>query len=400
MKTIIVVGGGASGLMAAVKAAGAGAAVTVLEHNERPGRKLLATGNGKCNLTNMLQEPSCYHGSDPDFVWERICDHDVTETLHDFSEMGISFTDRDGWIYPVSMQASAVLDVLLMQAAHLGARIKTRERVTAIRRADAGFRVDTEGWSYPADAVIVACGSPASEVRGASGCAAGLLSPFGAASVPYRPSLAPLKLAEKDNRIWAGSRVRGRIRILQDGISVAEDTGELQMTAYGISGIPAMQVSRAALSALDQGRQVQAELRFLPEMTEMQILEELETRRTQAPYKSPYELLIGLLPDKIARRIAAEAGEGNADDMPGLLAERILGLRTAVTGTGNLKQAQVASGGILTASLTERMEVRGVPGLFVAGECADADGACGGYNLQWAWSSGAIAGTAAAEENM
>ena len=168
MKRVVIIGGGASGMMAAIQAARAGAAVTLLEHNEKPGKKILATGNGRCNLTNLVQEPSRYRSSQPDFPWKIITQYPLEDTLAFFSELGIYIKDRGGWVYPYSDQAAGVAQVLEMEARHQKVKIKTTEEVTDILREDDRYLVKTATWQYPCDSVIVACGSPASNVEGSS----------------------------------------------------------------------------------------------------------------------------------------------------------------------------------------------------------------------------------------
>ena len=167
-KRIVIIGGGASGLMAAIQAARGGASVTLLERNEKPGKKLLATGNGRCNLTNLLQKESCYHGDQREFAWKVIGGFPADRTIAFFSSLGIYTKNRDGWIYPNSDQAASVLQVLLMEASSLKVKMKTREAVRSVKKVGCTFLTEIETWKYESDAVIVACGSPASSIEGAS----------------------------------------------------------------------------------------------------------------------------------------------------------------------------------------------------------------------------------------
>ncbi len=158
MKRVVIIGGGASGMMAAIQAARAGAAVTLLEHNEKPGKKILATGNGRCNLTNLVQEPSRYRSSQPDFPWKIITQYPLEDTLAFFSELGIYTKDRNGWVYPYSDQAAGVAQVLELEARHQKVKIKTTEEVTDILREDGQYLVKTATWQYPCDSVIISSG--------------------------------------------------------------------------------------------------------------------------------------------------------------------------------------------------------------------------------------------------
>lgn len=390
-KQIVVIGGGASGLMAAIQAARAGASVTVLEKNDRPGKKLLATGNGRCNMTNLRQGREYYRGGDPDRAFEIVSRFDVHRTIAFFSSVGIYTRNREGWIYPGTGQSSSVLRVLLMEAEYLKVKIKTRETVREIRREKGGsFLTVTEGWQYPSEAVIVACGSPASAVEGSSGLAEHLAKSLGHTFVPFLPSLAPLRCQGGWFSKWAGVRATGAASIYLDGEMAGREAGELQLTDFGVSGIPVFQLSRYAAAAIEQGRGVELSLDFLPDYDRESLPDFLAARQRQCPYKNVGELLVGLLPDRL---IPLLVQEGQSLEQT---ASKIKEFRMNVKGAASMKQAQVCSGGVPLGELTENLESRMVKGVYFTGEAADVDGACGGYNLQWAWSSGAAAGIHAA----
>lgn len=389
-KKIVIIGGGASGLMAAIWAARRGASVTILERNDRPGRKLLATGNGRCNLTNLLQERQCYRGSDPDSAFRIISRFGVQETIAFFSSLGVYTRNRDGWIYPYTGQAGSVLQILLMEAAYRGVKIKTRETVTAVEaESGGGFSVRTAGWKYEADAVIVACGSPASEIEGASDTAKSLALSAGHSFLPFRPALVPLKCRGGWFSRWAGVRAAAAISLYLDGGCVQREVGELQLTGYGISGIPVFQLSRYAVQALEAGSRVSVSLDFLPDFDFEALGRYLSVRREQCPYKTLRQQMVGLLPEKLIDVLAPP------DAQPDTVLSNIKAFFLEVSGPLSLGQAQVCSGGVPLGELTDSLESRRVPGLYFTGEAADVDGACGGYNLQWAWSSGTAAGLSA-----
>ncbi len=390
---IVIIGGGAAGLTAALFAASPKHTVTVLEQNEKPGRKLLATGNGRCNLTNLDQDPEAYRTSRPKQAAAVLRQFPVSSAISFFTGLGIYTKNRDGWIYPNSDQASSVLAVLLMEAQHRKVKIKTRETVTGIcREEDGSWTVYTRGWKYPADRVIVTTGSPASEIAGSSGDGLRFAEELGVGTVPFLPALCPLKCSGMDFQKWAGVRTEGKVTLLLDGVPVASERGELQLTSYGISGIPVFQVSRYAVRALEEGAHVEAALDFFPDMEEEQLAALLNQRMMHCTYKTQEELLIGLLPDKL---IPMALREGRELDV---IARAVKELRLTVRESAGFERAQVCSGGVDLAEVTETLEAKKYPGLYFAGEVLDVDGACGGYNLQWAWSSGAVAGTAAAKE--
>ncbi len=385
-KRIVVAGGGASGLMAAIAAARKGAAVTILEQNDRPGKKICATGNGKCNLTNIEMPLDAHRGTHPKLVQEALNQLSVQDTIRFFSGLGIYTVNRNGYLYPHSGQAQSVVDVLCMEAKNLGVKIKTNEKVTGIYREDT-WKVRTQGWSYEADAVILANGSKASNIAGSDGSGYALAKMLGHHVVKPLPALTALRCSGKTFASWAGVRIEGEVTLCINGIPLKSEKGELQLTGYGDSGIPVLQLSRYAIRALHENCDVSLLLDFLPEFPMESIPVFLENRRKNCPYKNEKELLIGLFPDKLIRVLTAQKD----------LVSAIKEFPLTVTDGMPFEQAQVCSGGVDTSEVEEStMESRLVPGIYFAGELLDIDGTCGGYNLQWAWSSGVCAGSHAA----
>lgn len=392
MKKVVIIGGGASGMMAAIQAARTGAAVTLLEHNEKPGKKILATGNGRCNLTNLVQEPSRYRSSQPDFPWKIITQYPLEDTLAFFSELGIYTKDRNGWVYPYSDQAAGVAQVLELEARHQKVKIKTTEEVTDILREDGQYLVKTATWQYPCDSVIISCGSSASNVEGSSTTGYELAEKLGHMVVKPLPSLCGIRGKDNYYAKWAGSRMDGRITLEIDGETVEEEQGEILFTEYGISGIGVFQLSRYAVRGTDEGKIATYHLDLMPQLTKEELVKLLLDRQQAGSYKNPQELLIGLLPRKMIDVLVKKTYE------PEKIAERLKDWQVPVKGAYALQQAQICSGGVDPRELTEQLESRLHPGIYFTGEVIDVDGPCGGYNLQWAWSSGAVAGRAAAEE--
>ena len=392
MKKVVIIGGGASGMMAAIQAARTGAAVTLLEHNEKPGKKILATGNGRCNLTNLVQEPSRYRSSQPDFPWKIITQYPLEDTLAFFSELGIYTKDRNGWVYPYSDQAAGVAQVLELEARHQKVKIKTTEEVTDILREDGQYLVKTATWQYPCDSVIISCGSSASNVEGSSTTGYELAEKMGHTVVKPLPPLCGIRGKDNYYAKWAGSRMDGRITLEIDGETVGEEQGEILFTEYGISGIGVFQLSRYAVRGTDEGKIATYHLDLMPQLTKEELVKLLLDRQQAGSYKNPQELLIGLLPRKMIDVLVKKTYE------PEKIAERLKDWQVPVKGAYALQQAQICSGGVDPRELTEQLESRLHPGIYFTGEVIDVDGPCGGYNLQWAWSSGAVAGRAAAEE--
>lgn len=388
-RQIIIVGAGASGLMAAIQAATAGAAVTVLEQNDRPGRKICATGNGRCNMTNLSQKEDAYRGTDPDFVKDALSQFSVEKTLEFFQDLGIGITDRNGWIYPRSNQAQSVVDVLTMQARNLKVKLKTNQIVTGVSFADGKWQVSVAGWTYTGDAVILANGSRASSVSGSGESGYKIAQTLGHSIIEPLPALTALKCKGNFFSTWSGVRTEGRVTLYINGHSTVSQQGELQLTDYGISGIPIFQISHYAIRALHENKKAELSVNFFPELMKEELAEYLKQRKIKCPYKNEREILTGLFPEKLIRVLC-----GQKD-----LLSAITDFHLVVKDGLSFEQAQVCSGGVDTSEINSHtMESKLQKGLYLAGELLDIDGSCGGYNLQWAWSSGAVAGFCAAKE--
>lgn len=386
-KRVLIIGGGAAGLMASIMAARNGAQVTLLEHNEKPGKKICATGNGKCNLTNLSSPLDAYRGSCPDFAKGALDIFSVQDTIRFFSELGIYTVNKNGYLYPHSGQASSVVDVLLMEARYRKVKIKTNAHVTEVRKEKGIWIAVTEGWIYEGDAIILANGSCASKIPGADGSGYAIAKQLGHKIIPPLPALTALKCKGNFAK-WAGVRTDGAVTLCINGIPMKQERGELQLTEYGISGIPVFQLSRYAVRGIAEGCRITLLVDFLPEFTKEALMDFLERRRKNCPYKNQKELLVGLFSEKLIQVLSSEKDISMAIKEYPLL----------VTGGLDFDQAQICSGGVDTTQVySDTMESMLHKGLYFAGELLDIDGTCGGYNLQWAWSSGAVAGCAVAK---
>ena len=401
---VIVIGAGAAGLMAAVTAARAGARVTVLEKGKKPGRKLAVTGNGRCNLTNVRMEASCFRGEDPSFALPALKQFGTKETLRFFLELGIYTKNRDGGLYPHSEQAAQVVQVLTEEAAHRKIKCKYQTDIQKVEKRNGRFLVYTPGWTYEADTCILATGSPAAPDTGADASGYGYAESFGHSIVPVYPVLTGLKAEGSLFPKLSGLRCEGRLTVLADGKETASDIGELQFTSYGISGIPAFQVSHYAVKAWEQGRSVELSVHVLPEFDEKSLPAFLKARAMSCGYKTASSFLAGLFPQKLIDVLLFASGilpdmqaEAFTDEQFYALSAAISHLSGRMTGHLDISHAQACTGGVATGEIDPcTMESHLVDGLFFAGEMTDIDGACGGYNLQWAWSSGYVAGKHAA----
>lgn len=404
MRHVAVIGGGAAGMMAAITAAREGVKVSILEHKDRIGKKILSTGNGRCNFTNTYQTPACYRSDNRDFAWNIIQKFNVEKTISFFKELGIYPKDRNGYLYPYSDQAAAILEVLQIEIAKLDICVMTEINVLDIQPVKRGIRVTTDKKTITVDSVILACGSKAAPVTGSDGSGYQLAKLLGHRIVPVLPALVQLRCAEKFYKSISGVRVQGTVEIYADDISLASDTGEIQLTNYGISGIPVFQVSRYAAKAIYQKQSVTAVLNFMPDMNKDEFLSFLQERITLCPHKTLDEFFTGIFPKKLCElwiRLSRLPKEMRVSDLSGEQLEKLVlliqHLRTHITETNAFEQAQICCGGVDTTEINpDTLESNYVPGIYFAGELLDVDGICGGYNLQWAWSSGFVAGKEAA----
>ncbi|MCI8301065.1 MAG: NAD(P)/FAD-dependent oxidoreductase [Lachnospiraceae bacterium] len=404
---VIVVGAGASGLTAAIQAARKGARVLILEHMDRAAKKLLATGNGKCNFTNEKQGIAYYNGKNPAFVLPVFEQFGLSETLQFFCELGVyPKNKRDGYYYPASEQAAAMAEVLLMECKRLQIRIAYNIGIREIRREAEGFSFHTKQGIFISACCIIATGGKAAKKTGSDGSGMHYVIGFGHKLTALVPALVQMQGKQSFLKEIAGIRIEGTIRLYIENKMAAQEEGELQLTEFGISGIPAFQVSRCASYGLLEGKGVFADLNFLPKLNAEET-NALFTQRflTYGTGKNAVQALIGLFPFKLIGVLLKEARI--SPDQPAknctqkeltALANVVRALRIDIIGTKGFDHAQVTAGGVETRELNPAtMESLLVPGLYFAGEVVDIDGLCGGYNLQWAWSSGAVAGTAAAE---
>lgn len=405
MKQIAVIGGGVAGMTAAVFAAEAGAEVTVLEQKDRVGKKILSTGNGRCNFTNLYQTPECYRSDNPEFGWDVVRQFDAQQIIAFFLKMGIYSKNRNGYLYPNSDQASSVLDVFRMECRRLNVRILTDTKCLEIIPKSKGFRLKTNQGMLKADAVIVAAGSKAAPVTGSDGSGYTLAKKLGHHLIPVLPALVQLRCKENFYKAISGVRAQAKVSLYVGDYPAAEDTGELQLTNYGISGIPVFQVSRFAARALYEKKPVKAVINFMPDFEEETFLKFLKNRAQSRSDKTVDEFFIGLFHKKLAdlwiKLSGIKAGRkvGSLSDAElKKLAELIQRFETVVEETNSYEQAQICCGGIDTREVDpSTMESLYVPGLYFAGEILDVDGICGGYNITFAVASGAAAGKGASK---
>ncbi len=441
MKQIVVIGGGASGMAAAIAAAKKGAAVTILEHTPILGKKLSATGNGRCNFTNLYMTPDCYRGENPSFIEQVLKGFSPQDAIDFFAGLGVLSEEKGGYVYPYSNQASTIVDAMTLALHALSVQVYYRRKVTGIQRKKgqlvltgteripvpkdtcAGKKKGKNGsqgqkngvqeevvqpFSMICDGVILACGSRAASKTGSDGSGYSLCQALGHRIVPVNPALVQLRCQGSFLKEWAGVRCQGKISLFAGKRLLAEDMGELQLTDYGISGIPAFQVSRFGAEALHQGKKVTARLNFLPKMKQVQ--EWLRGVQSCPERNCPYRWLSGMLPQKMVPVILGQAGipgeklyqkmnEKEAAAALPALVQALTAFEISVTDTNSFEQAQVCAGGVDTKEVTEQCASKYMPGVYIIGELLDVDGICGGYNLHFAWATGIAAGEAACVSN-
>lgn len=391
--------------MAAISAARAGASVCLLERQDRVGRKVLATGNGRCNLSHTAAAEQNYHGRIPGFVTPVLRQFGVQGTLDFFNNLGILTTiEDDGEIYPSCRQASAVLDVLRFEGQRLRVQTVVATDVNRIVPGARGFTLLYGDRQTEALAVVLAAGGKAMPQLGGGESGIRLATSLGHQLVPVYPGLVPLKTDCPYNRQLKGTAVDAIVTLDIIGGPTHSQTGEVLFTEYGVSGPPLIQLSLPAARALHDGRKVRLVLDLFPEWEEAALTDHLQSRFAKAGDAPLEHALIGLCNKRLILPLLATAGLSRTAPAAGssALAPRLATVcktwTLTVTGSLSYNEAHVMCGGIDCDDVNpETLESRRVEGLYLIGELLDVTGDCGGYNLQWAWSSGHVAGARAAQ---
>ena len=397
-----VIGGGASGMVAALSAAENSAVqVILLERQGRVGRKLLATGNGRCNLTNLHAKGSLYHGDDASFADYALRSFGPEHTLSWFSNLGLyTVTEDSGRVYPYSDQANSVVDILRLNLSKPNITLRTDFEVRKIKVLDKGFSVfDNEETVY-CDKLIVACGGLAGSKLGGTISGYKLLGKLGHSATRLRPALVQLKSNWHMLPGLKGVRANCHAAVYCDGNLFSQSTGELQFTDYGLSGPVIFEISRDVCAAAGNWY---CKLDFLPDVSISELCNLIMKRKETDLLVQ--ELFTGILHNRLGRVLTQAAGISLQMRCSELTQEQIVELANHVKGFEinltepmGMDHAQVTAGGVRTEQFDPKtMESLLVPGLYACGEVLDIDGDCGGYNLQWAWSSGRLAGLSAAE---
>ena len=392
-----IIGGGASGMAAALAAAeNENVQVVLLERQARVGRKLQATGNGRCNLTNLHASEGGYHGEEASFAEFAIGRFGPEATLNWFRSLGLfTVAEESGRVYPYSDQANSVLDVLRFALEKPNIEVKLGFEVEKVKKTASGFRVESKEETLECDRLIVACGGLAGTKLGGTMSGYKLLRSLGHKCTKLRPTLVQLKSGWTGVTALKGVRANCYAAIYHNDQLHLESTGEIQFTEYGLSGPVIFEISRDACQG---GGEWVCRLDFLPDLGEETLKAELLRRRnTNLPVS---ELLTGILHNRLGRVLTQAAGISGYVPVAQLeefeiqeVCRVVKGFEVSLTEPMGMDSAQVTAGGIFTKEFDgTTMESRLVPGLYACGEVLDIDGDCGGYNLQWAWSSGRLAG--------
>lgn len=392
---VAVIGGGAAGIFSALVASEKHE-VTIFERNNRIGKKLLATGNGRCNLTNVSVERKNFHG-DGDFAYMIYKKFDNETAVKYFEDLGILTTTKEsGKIYPRSLTAASVLNVFLEELENRNIEVKTDKYINKIEKIKNRFKIHTKDESYTFDRVIMATGGMSMASSGSDGNGYKLLKDLGHTVLETHPALVQLKLKSNFLKHLSGTKVEGVCYLLKDGKVIKERSGDILFTDYGISGPPILDLSRYVLDG-------NYRLRFSivnDLMTEEDKNDFLEYfyRTISSKDMTLERFLIGILNKKFIHYVLKtldldrnmkimDLDQSKSYELLKILTES----EFEVTGNNGYKNSQVTVGGISTKEINENMESKIVNGLYIVGEILNIDGDCGGYNLQWAWSSAYVA---------
>ena len=398
-----IIGGGAAGMAAALAASEyENAQVVLMERQARLGKKLSATGNGRCNLSNIHAAQGGYHGDDRHFHEYALNQYPPTETLQWFSSLGLyTVTEPSGKVYPYSDQANSVVDVLRFSLERPNIQVLTDFEVQKVKKDGAVFSVSARSETLEFDRLIIACGGLAGTKLGGTMSGYKLLRSFGHKCTKLRPTLVQVKTSWPGVSALKGVRANCKAGIYQNGRLHRSSEGEIQVTEFGLSGPGIYEISRDACQG---GGEWECTLDFLPEISSDALAALLEQRKG-SPLTAE-DLFTGILHNRLGRVIVKEAGiRGNlpiCDFREDQLFDAVAlakGFTVGLTEPLGMDAAQVPAGGIVTNEFDPTtMQSKLVPGLYACGEVLDVDGDCGGYNLQWAWSSGRLAGFSAGKE--
>jgi hypothetical protein len=399
-KNLIIIGGGAAGLVSAITLAKAGQKVTLLEQNNKIGKKILVSGNGKCNIGNKHIHAGHFHGENPDFIAEVLDGYGFGVVEKFFRSIGLELVEgKDGKMFPMSMQASSVVELLEYEAKRLGVEIVCECSVTGIEKSSDMFILETSHGKKTCSKLLLASGSPAAPQLGGSNAGHIFATKMGHNIVPCLPSLVQLCSDEQWVRECTGVKIAGVAKLYANGELITEKKGDLLFTDYGISGLAILDLSREVSVRLANFEYCELSLDLMPELNKEKLTNLLQNRINTSSDK-PIELwLQGVINKKLIKAILQQAKctvkmqkELNRKEV-GKIVYAMKNLKLSISDTKGFKNAEVATGGVNTTEVNpSTMESRIVPNLYFAGEILDVDGDRGGFNFHFAWVSGMKAG--------
>lgn len=405
MKRVVIIGAGASGLISSIFARKNKNDVTVLEKNEICGKKILMTGNGRCNFWNEDQNLVHYRSNNLEKIEKILNKNNQIKILDFFKKIGIEPKIKNGYYYPYSNQAVSIQQALILEAQKQGVKIRNKSNVIDLKKNKNEFEIFLEsGEKIKSDVVIIATGSKAVPKTGSDGLGYELCRKFNHSIIKPLPALVQLKTGGKFLKEWAGIRADVSIGLIENNKKIAEEKGEIQLTNYGISGICVFNLSGRVSRGLEENKKEKVQINFLKGLN-IKTLDEfiiwLDNRDEVMKNRTIYQLLEGVLNYKLVNVLLKLSKVRSQDKWKDIdnnlkiaIAKNIVSLELDTIGTNSFEQCQVCSGGVPLCEINEyTMESKKENGLYIIGEVLDVDGDCGGYNLEWAWITGMVSGT-------
>lgn len=400
---VVIIGGGASGMTAAITAKDFGLDVAIVEGTDRIGKKILTTGNGRCNITNsLISFPfENFHSANDGFFIKSLNKFSVEDTKAFFLNLGLPIIELEkGKNYPQSLQASSVVDILKMALEEREIPVYNSYKVKSIHKSKGKFTLSTgneDSSVIKCKKLIMACGGKSAPKTGSNGSGYTLAKSLGHSIIEPNPAIVQLKLSHNKLKALSGIKFNGYAEVLCDGKSIRKEFGEILFTDYGISGPPILQISREASLGCFKGKEVKILVDMMPDKSLKELEDFLEGHFAVFSYREVINSLIGVVNKKMIPILLREAGIDNLHkpcyELTWKEKKALINLMKSwefkCVGTNGFQAAQVTTGGINTKEVdSETLQSKLVDNLYFCGELLDVDGDCGGFNLQWAWSSG------------
>lgn len=378
MKRIIIVGAGAAGMLAAIHAKTKDNQVILIERNTNCGKKILITGNGKCNYLNDDFNISHYRSDNLEFLENIITKENKKLLISEFKKIGIEPKIKNGYYYPMSNTSISIQNALLLTLKQKGIEIITNTTITDIKKINNKFILNDK---FTCDKLIIAAGSSACPKCGTDGTIYDALKPLGLKIKKPLPALVQLKSEGKFLKEWAGIRCDCELSLYENDKLIKKSIGEVQLTDYGISGICTFQLSSDCIRGLDSGKKEVIKMNFLPDIKDFDTFYLNRVKLLKG--RNDIELFEGLINYKLLYVLFKHNKN---------IKEALTSFSLEITGYNGFDKAQVASGGIKLTEINDNFECKNIKDLYIIGEALDVDGDCGGYNLAFAFLSGIIAG--------